>query len=225
MSLQDRIGRWLAEASCGHPVWSGWNRLRRLRSMAHLEAGASGVAFRTGELPPEALMHRLHQSPISRIYSFNATSSSPSPSNHAATLIEALPPWGYGQTSEPTSRIRAVPRVRGPCGPAPSSGAGTPAHTAVVSSTSGHLLCAMFGCRPNRINIIHKCAPLIEKIAAHVGGLDLVPDRMRKRRVHDRMQRMGLLGRRVAEARPDPRQAVFPDGSREGVLGVSDTRP
>ena len=38
------------------------------------------------------------------------------------------------------------------------SGAGTPAHTAVVSSTSGHLLCAMFRCPPNRINFTQDSA-------------------------------------------------------------------
>ena len=36
--------------------------------------------------------------------------------------------------------------------PARRTGAGTPARRAVVSSTSGHLLCAMFRCPPNRIN-------------------------------------------------------------------------
>ena len=204
MSLQDRIERWLPEASCAVTAFGVGGTGRRPSSMAHLEAGVSGVALRTGELSPEALLHRLHQSPIPRIYSFNATSSSPSPSNHAATLIEALPPCGYGQSSEPPSKIRAVPKARCPCEPVPPSGAGTPAHTAVVSWTSGHLLCAMFRSPPNRINVIHQCAQLLEEIAARVGGLSLVPDRVRKRRLHDRVWRVGSLCRIVAEARPEP---------------------
>ena len=39
---------------------------------------------------------------------------------------------------------------------------------------------------------------------ARVGGLDLAPDSLRKRRLHDGARRMGPLGRPVAEARPEP---------------------
>ena len=50
----------------------------------------------------------------------------------------------------------------------------------------------MFRCPPNRINFIHQCTPLLEEIAARVRGLGLglVPDRVRKRRLHDRVRRV-----------------------------------
>ena len=42
----------------------------------------------------------------------------------------------------------------------------------------------------------------IMEITVRVGGLGLVPDRIRERRLRDGMRRMGLLSRTVAEARP-----------------------
>ena len=48
---------------------------------------------------------------------------------------------------------------------------------------------------------------MLEGAALALAGirlLGLVPDRMRERRLHDRMRHMGLLGRMVAEARPRP---------------------
>ena len=50
---------------------------------------------------------------------------------------------------------------------------------------------------------LHQYAPFLEQVAARA-GLGLVPDRMRKRRLHDRMRRMGPLGRIVPKARPEP---------------------
>ena len=49
---------------------------------------------------------------------------------------------------------------------------------------------------------LHRCTPLLEEIAVRVRSLGLVPDRMRKRRLHDRVRRMGLIDRIVAEPRP-----------------------
>ena len=51
---------------------------------------------------------------------------------------------------------------------------------------------------------LHRGAPLLEGIAARAGGLGLVPDHVRKRRLHDRVRRLGLLGCIVVEAPPEP---------------------
>ena len=40
---------------------------------------------------------------------------------------------------------------------------------------------------------LHQCSPLLEEIAARAGDLGPVPDHMRKRRLHDRVRRMGSL--------------------------------
>ena len=65
--------------------------------------------------------------------------------------VPRLDPPGEPSCGSPTRSTRTrgpAPRACGPCEPAPPSGAGTPARTAVVSSTSGHLLCAMVRCPP-----------------------------------------------------------------------------
>ena len=50
---------------------------------------------------------------------------------------------------------------------------------------------------------LHQCAALLEEIAARVGGLGLVPDHVRQRRLHDRVRGVGPLRGVVPEARPE----------------------
>ena len=71
-----------------------------------------------------------------------------------------------------------------------------PRHATLASyiSSRSEILCPRF----------HQFAALLEEIPARVGGLGLVLDHVRKRRLHDRVRRVGPLGRIVAEARPRP---------------------
>ena len=50
----------------------------------------------------------------------------------------------------------------------------------------------------------HQRPALVHEVASRVRRLGLGPDRLRKRRLHDRMRRMGLPGRMIAEARSEP---------------------
>ena len=47
--------------------------------------------------------------------------------------------------------------------------------------------------------VVHQVAPTLEQVRAGVGGLDLVPNDMRQRRLDDLARVIGLLGRPVPE--------------------------
>ena len=66
---------------------------------------------------------------------------------------------------------------------------------------------------------VHQCAPFLEETAARVGRLDLVPDHVHECRLHDRMRRMGPLGRMAAEARSDARSAAAENRTPQAPWG------
>ena len=71
------------------------------------------------------------------------------------------------------------------------------------------------GIRPE----LHQGAPLLEEVAARVGGLGLVPDHVRKHRLHHRVRRMGWVGGVVTEPLPPQTRACAID-----ALGSSPDR-